>query len=148
MSGLAEYQAVLDRLASNMPGLLHPAMERAADRVRDEATENLSGRVLQQRTGDLLETLEVVTLSGPSGAGIEATAGSPTVRYAAIHEHGGTIHASGDGYLRFLGRFGWAQVRQVTIPARPYLRPAMEAGAAELPGELHQEFLTLMQEGR
>lgn len=42
--------------------------------------------------------------------------------YAAIHQVGGVIRAKGGGYLKFrIPGVGWRQVRQVTIPARPYL---------------------------
>tara|TARA_E500000318_G_scaffold46673_6_gene44011 strand:+ start:1239 stop:1748 length:510 start_codon:yes stop_codon:yes gene_type:complete len=42
--------------------------------------------------------------------------------YAAIHQLGGTIRAKGGGKLKFkIPGGGFAQVDQVTIPARPYL---------------------------
>lgn len=42
--------------------------------------------------------------------------------YAAVHQFGATIRAKNGGFLRFpLPGGGWAAVRQVTVPARPYL---------------------------
>jgi phage gpG-like protein len=46
--------------------------------------------------------------------------------YAAIHEFGGVIKPKNpDGYLRFKTKDGqWVTTKEVTIPARPYVRPA------------------------
>lgn len=42
--------------------------------------------------------------------------------YAAIHQFGGTIRAKGARGLRFaIPGLGWRTVRQVSIPARPFL---------------------------
>lgn len=46
------------------------------------------------------------------------------VVYAAIHEFGGTIQ--GKPWLMFQVGGEWRRVRQVTIPARPYFRPAID----------------------
>ncbi len=41
--------------------------------------------------------------------------------YAAIHQFGGTISAKGGGYLSFRIGDGFARVKSVTIPARPFI---------------------------
>ena len=47
--------------------------------------------------------------------------------YAAIQEYGGTIKAKNAPYLVFKTADGqWHRVKAVTIPARPYLTPAMQ----------------------
>lgn len=47
------------------------------------------------------------------------------VEYAAIHEFGGEIKAKNVKFLRFRTFDGaWHSVKKVTMPARPYLRPA------------------------
>jgi phage virion morphogenesis protein len=44
------------------------------------------------------------------------------VAYAGIHHFGGVIKAKNGGYLTFRGmNGGFTRVKQVTIPARPYL---------------------------
>lgn len=62
------------------------------------------------------------------------------LEYAAIHEFGGVIRAKGGGKLTFEVEPGvWRSVRQVTIPARPYLRPALDehgAAAIRIAGEV------------
>ncbi len=55
------------------------------------------------------------------------------IPYARIQEFGGTIRAKGGGLLTFKGKDGrWRRMKQVKIPARPYLRPAFDTqkGAA------------------
>lgn len=43
------------------------------------------------------------------------------VKYAAIHQFGGVIKAKSSKYLKFRIGGQWAQKKQVTIPARPFL---------------------------
>lgn len=45
------------------------------------------------------------------------------VRYAAIHQFGGTVRAKQSSYLTFRVGQRWARKKQVTIPARPYMPP-------------------------
>lgn len=47
--------------------------------------------------------------------------------YAAIHEFGGVITAKASEWLHFkLPNGDWVMTKSVTIPARPYLRPAYD----------------------
>ena len=47
--------------------------------------------------------------------------------YAAIQEFGGIIRATKAAYLHFRTKSGnWVKVKQVKIPAQPYLRPAAD----------------------
>jgi HK97 gp10 family phage protein len=52
--------------------------------------------------------------------------------YARIHELGGTIKAKKGQYLKFFIKGKFIQVKQVTIPARPYLTPAIEDNVTEI----------------
>jgi phage gpG-like protein len=54
------------------------------------------------------------------------------VIYSAIHEYGGTITAKSSPYLKFTVAGRWVQIKSVTIPARPYLGPAIEDHLKEL----------------
>lgn len=79
----------------------------------------------KQRTGFLgsaWETkLEHVTDTKASGYT------SPLAVYARIQELGGVIHATNAPALHFQTDDGqWHTVKAVTIPARPYLRPAAD----------------------
>lgn len=45
--------------------------------------------------------------------------------YAAVHEFGATIRAKSSEYLTFQIHGAWKKVKQVEIPARPFLRPGV-----------------------
>lgn len=81
----------------------------------------------QNRTGVLEGGIDVVDYARQDQAGVVGTWGVRDVRYALIHELGGVVTAKNaralkipmpDGSFRF--------VKSVTIPARPYLRPAAD----------------------
>ena len=59
-----------------------------------------------------------------SGTSVVGSLGSHMI-YAAIHEMGGTIRARAGGYLRFKIGSEWKTVKEVVIPERQYLRPAI-----------------------
>lgn len=61
------------------------------------------------------------------------TIGPRNVIYAAIHEFGGVIRAVKAKALRFKTKDGaWHTVKSVTIPARPYARPALDEHMQEV----------------
>lgn len=104
--------------------------------AEDQVRRNLRGRVLQRRSGNLERTLKTrLTGSGRRVAAV-LSIGSPSVPYARIHEEGGTILPKRGKYLVFKGSRGWAKVTKVTIPARPFLGPAVAAGNAWLQDNL------------
>jgi len=62
----------------------------------------------------------------------EASVG-PTVVYGRIHELGGTILPIHGEYLTFQTYDGqWHKVKVVHMPARPYLRPALDSHQDEI----------------
>jgi HK97 gp10 family phage protein len=57
--------------------------------------------------------------------------------YAGILEFGGTIESKSGGYLVFKTDDGeWHSVSSVQIPARPYLRPALDQNKAKIVKEI------------
>jgi phage gpG-like protein len=60
-----------------------------------------------------------------SGGRIRGTVGT-NLKYAGIHEFGGTIRPKTKKYLKFKAGGRWYSASQVTIPERPYLRPSLE----------------------
>lgn len=63
------------------------------------------------------------------------------VLYAAMMHGGGTIRATGDGYLKFRVAPGvWASKKSVTIPGRPFLGLDEDGGEKEVI-DLIDEFL-------
>lgn len=80
--------------------------------------------VLGVRTGRLRSSIFAGTATKTQG-GYEARIGTNVV-YARIHEFGGTILPKNKPFLAFQIDGKWKFVRSVTIPARPFMRPALE----------------------
>ena len=84
------------------------------------------------RTGHLRRNVySRVIERGPKIAGIIGS----NVRYAQIQEEGGVIRAKNSPYLRFQIGDRWVSVKQVTIPARPYIEPAIRESIGKV-GEI------------
>jgi phage gpG-like protein len=58
------------------------------------------------------------------GAGFAGRIGSDLV-YASIHEFGGVIRPRASEYMTFQTAEGWRRVKQVVMPRRPYIQPAI-----------------------
>jgi hypothetical protein len=95
----------------------------------------------QNRTGVLEGGITIVGYAAPEGKGVKGTWGVHDVRYALIHELGGVIRPvraqalaipQPDGSVRF--------VKSVTIPARPYLRPAADIFYPALVGNIRSAY--------
>jgi HK97 gp10 family phage protein len=82
-------------------------------------------------TGNLLNSIQLgeLTISGDQA---EVNIGTNVV-YAAIHEFGGIIKARNAKALVFKTKDGrWHTCKSVTMPARPYMRPAMDDSREDL----------------
>jgi len=77
---------------------------------------------LVSRTGNLRRSIN--TTVKDKGSVIEGTIGT-AVKYGPIHELGGVIKPIKGKYLKFAINGQWKSVRQVKIPARPYLKPSI-----------------------
>lgn len=95
----------------------------------------------KNRTGVLEGSIDIAEFAHAEGDGVEGRWGSKDVRYALIHELGGVIVPvkaqalaipQPDGSVRF--------VKKVTIPARPYLRPAADANYPQLVANIREAF--------
>lgn len=83
---------------------------------------------LNIKTGNLRRSINSsVTVEGNS---IVGRLGSYVV-YSRIHELGGVIRAR-DGYLKFKTQGGWRSVKQVVMPKRPFLRPAINDNMTDM----------------
>jgi HK97 gp10 family phage protein len=100
-------------------GLVASAMEIEA-RARMNVQDNLN------TTGRATGTLAASIFTAVDRGNLTATIGTPSV-YGRIQEQGGVIKPVNGQFLTFqVGDGGWRRCTQVTIPARPYLEPAME----------------------
>ena len=89
------------------------------------------------QTNRLKGSLMASALTGSRQIGIVMRAGDRSqVVYAAIHEFGGTIVPVNGQYLTFKGSKGWARVQSVTIPARPYVKPALDQLSRRVPDDM------------
>lgn len=120
--------AQLKKAPGRMRAALMPAMQKcmlAAE--RSAKLEHLSGPRpgrLDRRSGRLRNSIS--TSAAMSGDTVRGAIGSNVV-YARIHELGGEIRPKTAKALRFsIPGAGWRTVKKVSIPARPFLRPALE----------------------
>lgn len=97
----------------------------------------------QNRTGVLEGSYAVVEFAtqGSVQEKVRGLWGSRDVRYALIQELGGTIRAKEGGKLTFqLPDGSWRSVDEVTIPARPALRPAADAEYPKLAARIRRNY--------
>lgn len=126
---------------TTLVGVLGRAAGKVALLGQQRTRARLSGRVLNRRTGNLLATAHGSVEQEPDGLRIvfQAGGGPRNVKYARIHELGGTITPKNGQALRFKGRNGWATVKSVTMPRRPYLEPSRDEAAKALEPTLTRE---------
>lgn len=120
---------------------------RAAARTGIDATmgacviQAKSNHSWQNQTGILEGSIKITAFAREQGSGVVGQWGSSDVKYALIHELGGVIRPVRAKALAFRladGSFRMAQ--QVTIPARPFLRPAADAIYPLLAGNVRKAF--------
>lgn len=125
ISGAQAFEAKLARIAGAMPTALTAEVNRQ-DALLEAyiKRDKLSGQVLNRRTGRLSRSIhsEPARLEGSAILGKVGT----NLVYAPVHEFGATIRAKRAKYLRFKIDGHWVMKTQVTIPARPYMRPSLQ----------------------
>lgn len=85
----------------------------------------------QNQSGVLEGSIDIADYADETAGGVRGVWGSRDVRYALIHELGGTIVPKDAKALVFQIGGETVVTKKVTIPARPNLRPAADA---EYPG--------------
>jgi phage gpG-like protein len=73
-----------------------------------------------------------------AGNGAEAYV-EPIKEYARIQEFGGTIKPIRGKYLTFQIDGQWRRVKEVTLPARPYLGPAVTEHVSDIVQAMAEE---------
>jgi len=115
---------------------LKKGLQESMEFVLVEAKSFGGANQLKIRTGSLRDSINIEVKK--EGDYLVGFLGSDS-DYAKIHEYGGTITASRAKYLWFKGDKGWAKVQQVTIPPRPFLRPAIMNNKDEIGRTLLKE---------
>lgn len=139
----------LDRLLQQLEALAGlpdgAAMEKAllagGEIVAKAARRNVLARGLV-RTRELHDSIGATAVNEKN-----VVIGTPLGWRARIHEMGGVVSAKRAPFLMFPIGGAWKKVKQVSIPARPFLRPALvdnvgavlEAVAEELLEEMRKE---------
>jgi phage gpG-like protein len=150
-AGLDAEISRLGALPQTLAARLAQEVERLGDVLRDRVERNLSGEVLQQRSGRLAGSIAVDVQRSGFSASATVSSDSP---YAAIHEYGGTIPARTilpksaralafpwRGRQRFFKR---VQLPPVTMPERSFMRSALEETAPEIRAAIEQAALSAM----
>ena len=94
----------------------------------------------KNRTGTLEGSISIAEFAHPSGGGFKGLWGSKDVVYALIHELGGKIVPVRAKALMFRVAGKFVSVQSVTIPARPYLRPAADATYPNLAANIREGY--------
>lgn len=111
------------------------ALKAGGEVVRIHARLNIQAQELVD-TSALLNSISVQKGSGgKSNATVEI--GVANLEYGAIHEFGGTIHQT--------NAWGKGIEQYITIPARPYLRPALDENESDIKAAIGQSLVDQIQ---
>lgn len=94
----------------------------------------------RNRTGTLEGSIDIHVFARAGRGGVRGVWGSRDVRYALIQELGGVIRPRRARALVFMVDGQFVTVQKVTIPPRPYLRPAADAAYPGLAGRIRAAF--------
>lgn len=121
-----EVMAALAARAESVNAAARRALSDSLMLVHRKITLNLTGAVLRVKTGRLRQSMQTF-VEADGSRGIVGT----NVEYARIHELGGTIRPH---KIPVPTRKGLRIVQHpgATVPARPYMRPALEDSVSDI----------------
>ncbi|UCE65933.1 MAG: phage virion morphogenesis protein [Candidatus Zixiibacteriota bacterium] len=129
VEGEREIRVYLDKIQDGMEPALRRAVQLSLARLKSTIVrDKLSGQVLQRRSGALAGSIFTRLIGGGDIGGMVGT----NKIYAAIHEFGGIIRAKRADFLKFQIDGSWVQVKQVRMPARPYMQPAFHENISRI----------------
>lgn len=112
--------------------------------MSDSVLHAKANHLWQNRSTRLENAIGIRTIAAEVPGGVEGVWGTQGARYALIHELGGVIVPVKAKALKFRLLDGsFRIVKSVTIPARPYLRPAADATYPQLAGNIKKAFQKL-----
>lgn len=106
--------------------------------IKDAAQSNI-------RSQGLIKTRELhdsITLEKRRGT---VKVGTPLGFRAWIHERGGTIRAKRKQHLVFSAGSGVRKVKSVTLPSRPFLRPAVEENQDQVATKTRDKLINIIR---
>jgi phage gpG-like protein len=152
VEGLEALTGRLAALPQSLAARLGQEVERLGGVLRDRVERNLSGALLQPRSGRLAASIAVDVARDGLAANATVSSDAP---YAAIHEYGGTIPAREilpqsaralafpwRGQQRFFKR---VSLPTVQMPERSFMRSALAETAPEIRAALEAAALEAMQ---
>jgi phage gpG-like protein len=136
-----DYAAKLDAMPDRLRQALSDKANALAAALQEKIRQKLSGDVLNEKSGALLGSIVASVEEIPNGVSVRVAA-SAEVKYAAIHEYGGTIppHQIVPNKAKALAfAIGGKQVfaarvnlPAVTMPERSYMRSSLAEMADEI----------------
>ena len=136
---LKDFRGISDRAKSDKA---MDALEAGGHIITTYAADNARNQLNKHPTGNLTNSFSV------KREGKWILAGVFGVIYAKIHEFGGIIKARNKPFLAFQVDGGeWVFTKSVTIPARPYMRPAVDNNQGEIKQAIIDALVGLLKGG-
>lgn len=130
-TGFGELSAQFKKLrAMAETSIMKSGLQAGALVIQRAARANVREKLNKDPSGVLESQIEIRETAKTIQVGVW---GLP---YAAIHEFGGLIHAKTGSFLSFVVDGTRIFTKLVQIPARPYLRPAMDENQSEIKDEM------------
>jgi HK97 gp10 family phage protein len=141
IEGMDEFISDLNKLSKVVRSEVSlDALEAGAQVIVAYAEDNARNKLNKHPTGNLVNSI------GVRREGKTVLAGVFGVVYAKIHEFGGVIKARNAKRLVFMGADGHLiSKKSVNIPARPYLRPAVDNHMADIKDAIIEALRGLIQ---
>lgn len=111
------------------PNAVYTGVKEASEVVKKAAQRNVSGR-FTARSGEMERSIAAIVSKKPVGGVIRINKKAQYPK--GIHERGGTITAKRKPWLVFQINGQWVKRKTVTIPARPFLGPALESNRKQV----------------
>lgn len=132
----------VERIDASTRKLLRGTIIAMTKALATQVRVNLSGAVLNQRSGRLYSSIKSELVENPTT--IYGVVGSYGVPYARIHEYGGVIkHPGSSKFQAWQGSGGWVYTHftrphDIPMPERSYLRSALAGMQEEIVARMTQ----------
>jgi HK97 gp10 family phage protein len=127
IDGLDEFTRDMRKMSAvARSAMIMDALDQGAKIIAAYAQENIRNKLNKHPMG------KMTNATGIKREGKYVLAGVFGVIYAKIHEFGGVIRPVKAKALKFQIDGKWIVTKKVTMPARPYLRPAVDEHQSEI----------------
>jgi phage gpG-like protein len=126
---LKQFQGKVKGWAKKYPNATYRGVVKAAEAVEKEAKKNIRTK-LNRITGRLENSVESDVKRSPVSGKVFVN--NKQQYKAQTHEHGETITTKKEDWLIFKIGGEWRRAKQVRIPARPFMGPALQKKRKEI----------------